>query len=166
MSVLHSTSRRSWYAKCIVQPTPLIGLGLRRSNAINDPIAVNGKAEDMPEFIDICKVSDIPIGEARMILVNEVALGVFNVSGVFYAIDDACPHAGASLSHGIMEGDVVRCRIHHWRFCVRSGTYLDEVKPSCNVRNYSIRVVGEQVQIERDNKSLLNCNSKQNLKPA
>jgi nitrite reductase (NADH) small subunit/3-phenylpropionate/trans-cinnamate dioxygenase ferredoxin subunit len=100
-----------------------------------------------------------------MILVNEVAFGVFNVSGAFFAIDDACPHAGASLSRGILEGDVVRCRIHHWRFCVRSGTYLDEKKPSCNVRSYPIRVVGEQVQIELVNKSLLNRNPKQDLKP-
>ena len=35
----------------------------------------------MSEFVDICKVSDIPIGEARMILVNDVAFGIFNVSG-------------------------------------------------------------------------------------
>jgi nitrite reductase (NADH) small subunit/3-phenylpropionate/trans-cinnamate dioxygenase ferredoxin subunit len=133
--------------------------GLRRSIAIN--VELNGDAEDMSEFFDICKVRDIPIGEARMILVNEVAVGVFNVSGAFFAIDDACPHAGASLSHGIVEGDVVRCRIHHWRFCIRDGIYLDEMKPSCNVRNYPIRVVGDQVQIELDHTSLLNCNPRQ-----
>jgi nitrite reductase/ring-hydroxylating ferredoxin subunit len=61
--------------------------------------------------------------------------------------------------------DIVRCRIHHWRFCVRNGTYLDEAKPSCNVRNYPTRVVGEQVQIELDNTSLLNRNPQQDLKP-
>ena len=134
--------------------------GLRRSFAINDPIELSD-AEDMSEFFDICKVRDIPIGEARMILVNEVVVGVFNVSGAFFAIDDACPHAGASLSHGIVEGDVVRCRIHHWRFCIRDGIYLDEMKPSCNVRAYPIRVVGDQVQIELDHIALLNCNPRQ-----
>ena len=118
----------------------------------------------MPEFVDICKVSDIPIGEARMILVNEVAVGIFNVSGTFFAIDDACPHAGASLSRGIVEGDVVRCRIHHWRFCIRNGIYLDEIKPSCNVRDYPVRVVGDQIQIALDNTTLLNCNPQQDRK--
>lgn len=135
--------------------------GLRRSIAIKNPIELNGDAEEMSEFVDICKVRDIPIGEARMILVNELAVGVFNVSGAFFAIDDACPHAGASLSHGIVEGDVVRCRIHHWRFCIRDGIYLDEMKPSCNVRVYPIRVVGDQIQIELDHTSLLNCNPRQ-----
>lgn len=138
--------------------------GLRRSIAINDPIELNSDAEDMPEFVDICKVSDIPIGEARMILVNEVAVGIFNVSGTFFAIDDACPHAGASLSRGIVEGDVVRCRIHHWRFCIRNGIYLDEIKPSCNVRDYPVRVVGDQIQIALDNTTLLNCNPQQDRK--
>lgn len=138
--------------------------GLRRSIAINDPIELNGDAKDMPEFVDICKVSDIPIGEARMILVNEVAVGIFNVSGTFFAIDDACPHAGASLSRGIVEGDVVRCRIHHWRFCIRNGIYLDEIKPSCNVRDYPVRVVGDQIQIALDNTTLLNCNPQQDRK--
>lgn len=125
---------------------------------------MTGDAEVMKEFIDMCKESDILDGEAKMILINEVAFGIFNVSGTFFAIDDACPHAGASLSHGIIEGDVVRCRIHHCRFCVRNGTYLDEMKPSCNVRNYPTRVVGEQVQIEIDKTLLLHCNPQQDFK--
>jgi nitrite reductase (NADH) small subunit len=113
----------------------------------------------MSEFVNLCRVSDIPVGEAKMIFVNEQAFGIFNVSGTFYALDNACPHAGASLSHGIMEGDVVRCRIHHWRFCIRNGTYMDENKPCYNVRTYPTRIVGDQVQIELSDPSLLNRNS-------
>ncbi len=102
----------------------------------------------MSRFVDICKVCDVPTGETRMFMVNESAIGVFNVAGEFYAMDDPCPHAGASLSHGIVEGDVVRCRIHHWRFCIRNGKYLDEDKPKFNARPFSVRIVGDQVQIE------------------
>ncbi len=83
-------------------------------------------------------------------MVDQRAIGVFNIAGQFYAMDDRCPHAGASLSHGTVEGDVVRCRIHHWQFCIRKGKYLDEAKPKFNVRTFSIRVVGDQVQIEMD----------------
>lgn len=132
---------------------------------LKDPITRNGDMNEMPKFVDICKVSDIPIGESRMILVNEVAFGVFNVSGAIFAIDDGCPHAGASLSHGILEGDVVRCRIHHWRFCVRNGIYLDERKPSCNVRNYPIRLIGDQVQIDLNNASWPKDDPQRDSKP-
>ena len=83
-----------------------------------------------------------------MFSVNELTIGIFNVSGKFFAMADPCPHAGASLSHGIVDGDVVRCRIHHWRFCIRNGTYLDEAKPRFNVQTYNVRIVGDQVQVE------------------
>jgi nitrite reductase/ring-hydroxylating ferredoxin subunit len=46
-----------------------------------------------------------------------------------------------------MEGDTVWCRIHHWRFSIRDGTYLDEDKPQCNARTFAIRVVGDEVRV-------------------
>ncbi len=82
-----------------------------------------------------------------MFLVNEIAVGVFHVDGVYYALGNVCPHAGASLAHGSIEGDVVRCRIHHWGFCLRSGRYIDEHKPSYNARSYRVRIVSDEVQV-------------------
>ena len=38
--------------------------------------------------------------------------------------------------------------VHHWRFCIRDGPYLDEDKPECNARLFSVRVIGEEVQVE------------------
>ena len=102
----------------------------------------------MPAFQTICQASEIPEGEARMFVVNEGMVGIFHISGQFFALDNLCPHEGASLAHGIIEGDTVRCRIHHWRFRIRDGTYLDEGKPRCNARTFRVRVVGEDVQVE------------------
>ncbi len=96
----------------------------------------------------VCKVSEIPLGEARMFAVNDTMIGVFNIGGKFFALADKCPHAGASLARGYIDGDTVTCRIHHWRFCIRDGTYLDENKPECNARLFSVRVIGEEVQVE------------------
>ena len=102
----------------------------------------------MPEFHNVCKVRDIPTGEARMFVVEETKIGVFQVAGEFYALGDRCPHAGALRLRGDIQGDVVCCRIHHWRFSIRDGKYLDEAKPELNARSYSVRVVGDQVQVE------------------
>lgn len=105
----------------------------------------------MPEkspFHPVCRVDDIPEGQARMFIVAEARVGVFNIEGSFFALANDCPHAGASLAHGIVEGDTVRCRIHHWPFSIRDGTYLDEDKPRCNAQTYPVRVVGGEVQIK------------------
>lgn len=106
------------------------------------------KNKDEYKFNTICRVGDIPQGEGRMFAVAETMIGVFNVGGSFFALANECPHAGASLAHGIVEGDTVRCRIHHWQFSIRDGTYLDEDKPQCNAQSFPVRVVGDEVQIE------------------
>lgn len=100
-----------------------------------------------PRFHPVCHVEDIPHGEARMFVIEGAMIGVFNVAGLFLALANECPHAGASLAHGLLEGDTVRCRIHHWRFSIRDGTYLDEQKPECNAQTYPVRVVGDEVQV-------------------
>ena len=61
-----------------------------------------------------------------MFVMDGIPIGIFCMAGEFFALDDRCPHAGASLARGILDGDTVACRIRHWRFCLRDGTYLDE----------------------------------------
>ena len=83
-----------------------------------------------------------------MLEVDDFMVGMFHINGEFFALDNQCPHEGASLAHGYLDGDVVSCRIHHWRFCIRDGTYRDEDKPQCNARTFPVRVVGDEVQVE------------------
>ena len=102
----------------------------------------------MPTYHNVCRVDEIPEGEARMYVVKETPIGLFHVAGLYYALHNECPHAGASLAHGIIDNDVVSCRIHHWRFCIRDGSYLDEERPQLNVRSFPVRIVEQQVQVE------------------
>lgn len=106
----------------------------------------------MPDYHIVCKVGDIPEGEARMFVVDGAMVGVFHIDGQIHALVDSGPHAGASLAHGPIEGDTVRCRIHHWQFCIRDGTYLDEDKPEFNALPIAVRVVGGDVQVEVSNR--------------
>ena len=39
----------------------------------------------------------------------------------FFAIEDSCPHAGASLSNGRIESGKVRCRAHGLWFNLSTG---------------------------------------------
>ena len=79
-----------------------------------------------------------------MFVVNERQIGLFNVDGSLYALANECPHAGASLAHGELNGDIVSCRIHHWRFCVRDGVYLDEDNPRYNADAYHIDIIDDE----------------------
>ena len=53
-------------------------------------------------------------------------------------IDNACPHAGGNLSGGTLDGQVVECPWHQWRFDLGRGDCVHA--PSVRVRRYPTRV--------------------------
>jgi len=96
--------------------------------------------------IPLGKVSDVPAGEAVVVEVNGKDVAVFHHAGNFYAIDDLCPHMGASLSGGFVEDGVVTCPWHYWRFNLADGSWADnpKVKTGC----YLVHVEGDDVVLE------------------
>ena len=73
----------------------------------------------------VCTTDELPgPGEAIRVVVGEYEIGIFNVDGVWRAVDDYCTHERSSLSEeGWAEGDVVECSWHGARFnlCHRRG---------------------------------------------
>ena len=100
---------------------------------------------EMDEYITVANVGDIPPGTGRTVEVNGVWIALFNVEGIFYAIDNACPHAGGPLGEGKLTGTLVACPWHGWTFSVVSGQR--EGNPHFEVVCCRVRVEGESVQI-------------------
>lgn len=89
----------------------------------------------------VAAVKDIPAGEGRVVDAGEATLAVFNVDGQFFAIDNRCVHRGGPLGEGPLEGHVVMCPWHAWRFDVRTGA---------NVNNPAVKVACVPVTVEDD----------------
>ncbi len=100
----------------------------------------------MAEYHTVGRVGDLAEGKGRAVEVAGKLVGLFLVGGRYYAIDDVCPHMGASLSEGEIEGGVVTCPWHAWRFRVADGTWADN--PRIRIGSYPVRVVGEDIQVE------------------
>ncbi|MGK2882355.1 MAG: bifunctional 3-phenylpropionate/cinnamic acid dioxygenase ferredoxin subunit [Mycobacterium sp.] len=73
-----------------------------------------------PRMISVCPAEELSPGEARVVEIDP-PIAVFNVDGVFYAIDDTCSHAKASLADGDLEGCYVECPFHASQFDLRTG---------------------------------------------
>jgi len=101
----------------------------------------------MSEFKTVAKLGDIPDGEGRAYEVNGVIAAVFNVGGEYFAIDDTCPHQGAPLSEGYLEGDCVTCPWHAWRFSVKDGRWLDNPTSKLKVESFQVRIEGNEIQV-------------------
>jgi nitrite reductase (NADH) small subunit len=98
------------------------------------------------DFTTVAKIGAIPEGEGRSFQVGERLVAVFLKNGHYFAIDDLCPHMGASLGAGYLDEDgVVTCPWHAWRFCVRDGKWADN--PRLSVDTFQVRVVGDEIQV-------------------
>ena len=67
-------------------------------------------------------VSNFPVNKGVCVDVGGKKIAVFNATGQYYAIDDTCPHRGASLSQGSLSGTSVHCPWHGAEVDVRTGT--------------------------------------------
>lgn len=99
----------------------------------------------MNEFTTVAKVGAIPEGKGITCIVDGKMIAVFHADGKYWAIDDLCPHMGASLGAGEVYDGVVACPWHAWRFRVCDGTWCDN--PKLKVSTYEVRVVGEDIQV-------------------
>ena len=100
----------------------------------------------MPQRVTVAKVADIPVGGSVVVNLLQRDIAVFNVKGQFFAIDDFCPHMGASLSGGYVEDGCVACPWHYWRFRLADGTWADN--PKQKIGSYPVHVAGDDVQLE------------------
>lgn len=105
-------------------------------------------ADEVPDvpFQTVAKVGDIPNGQGMSYTVNGRMVAVFNDHGKYHAIDDFCPHMGASLAGGHFEKGIVSCPWHAWRFCVEDGRWCDN--PKLKVDAFALRISGEEIQVQ------------------
>ena len=105
----------------------------------------------MSDFQTVARVGEIPEGEGRAFPVNGRMVAVFLSDGQYSAINDFCPHMGASLASGYVEGTAVICPWHAWRFCIRDGSWLDAPNSKVRADAYPIRVLGGEIQVRVPN---------------
>jgi 3-phenylpropionate/trans-cinnamate dioxygenase ferredoxin subunit len=75
----------------------------------------------MAEFFESIALDRLAPGKGKVVRVAGKDIALFNVDGVVYALDDACPHAGVSLGSSKLRGHLVTCRGHRFGYDVTTG---------------------------------------------
>ena len=99
----------------------------------------------MSEFRTVCRLHELKHGDGKTVIVNDKLIALFLDDSGCHAIDDTCPHMGASLAGGHLENGIVTCPWHAWRFRVADGTWADN--PRIKIGSYPVRVEGDEVQV-------------------
>jgi nitrite reductase (NADH) small subunit/3-phenylpropionate/trans-cinnamate dioxygenase ferredoxin subunit len=92
----------------------------------------------MSQFTKVAREGAIAPDRGQTFTVGDRLVAVYYVDGQYFAIDDLCPHMGASLGAGEVEEGIVACPWHAWRFKVSDGTWCDN--PKVSIDAFEVRV--------------------------
>ena len=99
----------------------------------------------------VCKSEELPEGERRLIEVDGIRIGVFNVDGELFAIEDRCSHDDGPLAEGEFDpaACTVECPRHGSLFDLRSGRpkTLPAYVP---VDTFEVRIDDGEIKLEVD----------------
>ena len=81
----------------------------------------------MSELIDICALEDLPPGAKRLVVYEDLEIGVVNCRGEIFAIEDRCSHDDGELVEGELDEEdcAIECPRHGSRFDLRTGKPLN-----------------------------------------
>jgi len=115
----------------------------------------------MGRFIEISKSGELAEGTMKEVVAEGRKILLARVGDRYYAADNRCPHMGAKLSEGKLEGVVVTCPRHGSQFDLSNGhvvrwlrtsglisTVSKALKPPRPLAIYSVKVEDDRILIE------------------
>lgn len=102
----------------------------------------------MANFVEVGRMEQLPPGNGTVVNVDGKEVAIFNVDGTIYAMDDCCLHQGLSLGTSKLEGKIVTCRGHGWKYDVTTGSTL--ASPGYGVAAYPAKVVDGKIMVATD----------------
>ena len=94
----------------------------------------------------IARVDEIDEDKGKAFDLGEKRIAIFNVAGKFHAIDDTCPHAGASLAEGNLGNGNIGCPWHYAEFELATGKHLN-APATCGVTVYPVQIEDGQIKV-------------------
>ncbi len=95
--------------------------------------------------IFVCKALELSNNKGITIDVGDKTIALFSLDGQVFAIDDFCRHRGGHLGGGLLQGEIVICPLHGWRYNITNGKCLSH--PKGDVLSYPVVIENENVYL-------------------
>jgi 3-phenylpropionate/trans-cinnamate dioxygenase ferredoxin subunit len=97
-------------------------------------------------WVEVADEAKVAVGGYLAVYPKGLAVLLVRVDGVLHAIANKCAHMACPLEGGRLDGHVITCPCHDWRFDVRSGAFLDA--PEIVIAVFPTKVVDGRVQVD------------------
>jgi 3-phenylpropionate/trans-cinnamate dioxygenase ferredoxin subunit len=102
------------------------------------------------------KVSDFDQSKKKRVVIDGMDVLIVQHQGVYYAVENTCPHMGGSLYDGNLEDHYITCPKHGSVFDVVNGDLHEpgkllffKVKPQ-KLKSFPVKIVGDDLMVEME----------------
>jgi 3-phenylpropionate/trans-cinnamate dioxygenase ferredoxin subunit len=100
----------------------------------------------MDDFIAVLDEKELREGTMKLIRIEGLPVLLIKQSGQIFAIDNRCPHMGCSFAGGTLDGMVIICPCHDWRFDLKTGEYDQD--PSMKLVTYEWKIESGKIWVK------------------
>lgn len=133
---------RRYFARIEAEPKSEATTTVAHEPTIQNPAVPNADDEG---FVAVAALDELKEGAGRLVTLFGKEIALFRDGAKVHAIDNACPHEGASLAEGEFSDGIVTCPWHAWTFNACTGCSLDP--QGHRVTAYQTRVTDGNISV-------------------
>ena len=92
---------------------------------------------------EVAELLKLPEGRLAPVFPKGLPVLLLRRGAEVYALENRCAHMGCPLAAGKLDGYILQCPCHDWRFDVRDGKFLDA--PELSVKTYAAEIKNGKV---------------------
>jgi nitrite reductase (NADH) small subunit len=96
-------------------------------------------------FVTVARVGEVSPGSVARVRAGDEDLALANVGGEYFVTQGHCLHLQGPLGQGRLEGALLTCPWHGWRYDVRTG--LNDFDHAIRLKTYEIRVEDGEIKV-------------------
>lgn len=123
----------------------------------------------MSEMVFVARGDEITAGDRKIIDVGDTSIGVFNIDGEYYALENQCAHQGGPVCTGKQQGaivgefsgpgervhdrfdednPVIACPWHGFEYEIKTGEHVGD--PTVSIPTYPVNIEADKIYLELD----------------
>jgi nitrite reductase/ring-hydroxylating ferredoxin subunit len=104
--------------------------------------------ENTEEFVPVLDEKELLEGKMKRISVEGTPVLLIKQQGKIFVLDNRCPHQSCGLFGGTLDGLVLVCPCHDWRFSLETGEYEEDPLMKLNIFEWKIEAGKIWVKLE------------------
>ena len=104
--------------------------------------------ENQEGFVAVLDQQALQEGNMKLVSIQGTPILLIMQQGQIFAINNRCPHMACSFSGGTLDGLVIICPCHDWRFDLITGEY--EEAPGFKLTKYDWKIKSGKIWVKLD----------------